>query len=185
MKIEEMLVQNGEEYDDCLHMVSAPVNMRLFKSNKLYKSIIMRTIHLMSRGANIDFDDYPKAQGVSGANIGVPFNIVIVVIRDEDGTVVRNDLEVFLNPRVVKKSKKMVKCNTNCGSVNLVKKIEVLRHKWVEVEWYDIMGKQHLEIFEIGDENPVSSATLQHEIDHNMGILITDKEITDKEIKDD
>jgi peptide deformylase len=172
MDIAEMLVQNGEEHDDALHMKGAPVNMRLFKDNKLYRSVIMRTIHLMSRGANLDFDDYPKAQGVSGANVGIPFNIVIVITKD--------DQETFINPKIVSKSKVMHEAKSNCGSVNLPKPIKVERHQWVEVEWYDISGELHQEVFEIGDENPVSAATLQHEIDHNLGILITDKEVKDE-----
>jgi len=168
VKIAEMLVQNGEKHDDILHMKSGPVNIRLYKSNKKYRSIIKSIVDYMKAGANIDFEDYPEAQGISGANVGIPFNIVIVVTEDKE--------EVFLNPVVKDFSLEETKCTTNCGSVNLDEPIKVWRRRWVEVEYYDLQGEKHCEKFRIGDDKPVASATLQHEIEHNLGILIIDKE---------
>lgn len=172
MRIADMLVQNGEEHDDSLHMKAAAVNMRLFESNATYRSIIMRTIHLMKQGARIEFEDYPKAQGVSGANVGVPFNIVIIVTKEGN--------EVFINPEVMAKSTDLVEVKSNCGSLNLPEPIAVVRQKFIEVKWFDVDGKKHREVFEIGDKNKISSATLQHEIDHNLGILITEREVKDE-----
>ncbi len=167
MNVAEAVVQNGEEHDDVLHMKGAPVNMRLFKSNRSYRSVIMKVIDLMIKGASISFDDYPKVQGISGANVGIPFNIVVVII--EGGQ------EIFINPKVINRSGTTVSAKSNCGSLNLQESIKIERYLWVEVEWHDIDGGLHQEIFKIGDSDPVSSATLQHEMEHNLGILITDK----------
>lgn len=167
MNVAEAVVQNGEEHDDVLHMKGAPVNMRLFKSNKLYRSVIMEIIDLMIQGASTSFDDYPKVQGISGANVGIPFNIVVVIT--EGGQ------EIFINPKVINRSGTTVSAKSNCGSLNLQESIKIERHLWVGVRYYDVEGIEHQQIFEIGDFHEVSSATLQHEIEHNLGILITDK----------
>jgi len=172
MKIAEMLVQDGELHDDILHKPSLPVNMRLYKENKEYHSIILDIIDYMMFGANFEFEDYPTAQGVSGANVGIPFNIVVVVAKDAH--------EVFINPEIRLSSKEMVECNSNCGSINLAKKIKVMRHRWVRVAYYNTSGVKLVQTFTIGDDDPVSSATLQHEIEHNLGILITDKKVKKK-----
>ena len=169
MKIARMLVQDGEEHDDILHRKSFPVNIRLYKDNSGYRDLILGVIKYMELGAEMEFEDYPAAQGVSGANVGVPFNIVL--INTEEGT------EIFLNPEMVDWSEIMVECNSNCGSINLPKKIKVMRHRWVKVKYYTLDAELMEMIFRIGDDNPVSSATLQHEIEHNLGILITDKEV--------
>lgn len=168
MKISEMLVQNGETHDDILHNRSMPVNMRLYDTNDAYRSIVLDTMaHMMSVGS-IEFDDYPKTQGISGANVGIPFNIVIVFTKE--------GRKIFINPEIIERSDEMVTAKSNCGSVNLPEPIEIRRHKWVVVRWYDRVGLKHEDKFEIGDGRPVASATLQHEIEHNLGILVIDKE---------
>lgn len=167
MNIAEMLVQNGEEHDQALHMKGAPVNIRLFKSNEYYRGVVMQVIDYMLTTLYKKFDDYPKAQGISGANVGIPLNIVAIKTKSAS--------EVFLNPVIIHKSKEVEKGKSNCGSLNLPESITVERHTWVGIRYYDVEGKEHQMIYEIGDFNEVSSATLQHEIDHNLGILITDK----------
>jgi len=167
MKIAEMLVQDGERHDDALHMESAPVNMRLFKDMRGYRYLIYDIVKHLKFVAEHEFEDYPEVQGISGANVGVPFNIVIVITKD--------GAEIFLNPTIIGASEEMVSCNSNCGSLNLPKKVKIMRHRWVIVEYYDMVGEKHVHTFRIGDGDLVSSATLQHEIEHNLGILVTDK----------
>lgn len=167
MNVAEMIVQNGEEHDQALHMKSAPVNIRLFKTNEHYRKVVMQAVDYMLTALYKKLNDYPRVQGISGANVGIPLNIVAVKTRSSS--------EVFLNPVIVDKSKEMEKARSNCGSLNLPKPITVERHVWVGIRYYDTEGKEHQRIYEIGDFNEVSSATLQHEIDHNLGILITDK----------
>jgi len=169
MKIAEMLVQDGEEHDGILHKESMPINIRLFKENKAYYHLIYHIVKHMKSVAKCKFEDYPEIQGVSGANVGIPFNIVIIAHKDGHN--------VFLNPEIVAKSKELVKCMSNCGSVNLLEKVKVMRHRWVRVKYYDMSGYPITFTSRIGDTEPVPCATLQHEIEHNLGILITDKEV--------
>lgn len=166
MKIAEMIVQLGEEHDQALHMAAAPVNMRLFRSNPYYRMLILRIDDMMRRMMKMKYEDYAAVRGISGANIGVPLNIVVINTKEDPKT--------FLNPKVVSASDEMRTAKSNCGSLNLPKSIAVKRHEWVEVEYYDCAGDKHTETFTMG-EGTVPSGTLQHEIDHNLGILITDR----------
>ena len=87
-------------------------------------------------------------------------------------------IEVFINPKILKTSDSKTIAASNCGSLNLPSPIKVNRHSWILIEWIDIKSKKHKEYFttnRVTNHNilPIA-ATLQHEIDHNKGILITD-----------
>jgi peptide deformylase len=107
-----------------------------------------------------EYEDYPKLLGLSGANIGIPFNII---------SIYKNGVIHIINPSIVKMSKQTRIVQSNCGSLRLSAKCSVVRREWIEVSYYDITGKHHQEKFTIAE----GGATIQHEIDHNKGILIT------------
>ncbi len=108
------------------------------------------------------YEDYPKLSGLSGANVGIPFNII---------TILKNDIVThMLNPTIVRMSKQTRIVQSNCGSLCLTEKVSVTRREWVEVSYYNIEGKHVQTRFTIAE----GGSTIQHEIDHNKGILITD-----------
>lgn len=163
------LVQNGEEEDDCLHRPGFDINTRLFKKNREFNRLIHRIIDYMKMTLCIDFKDYNKLKGISGANIGIPFNIVAVL---HNGII-----EVFINPSITKVSRSKTTILSNCGSINLPKPIRVDRRAWIQVKWMDAEGRQHKEHFTVYNNDKIGpniAGTLQHEIDHNQGVLITD-----------
>lgn len=156
------LVQKSESEDDCLTRLLFNVNMRLFKSNKKYRKIILKVCDYMEEVMNQEYCDYPKLAGLSGANISIPFNIIAVAQE--------RDILILINPTIVQMSKQTRILHTNCGSLRLPAKYPVVRREWVDVSYYDVSGKHHQRRFTL-EEN---GATVQHEIDHNKGILITD-----------
>ena len=169
-KVSDWLVQDKEEHDDCLHRPLFPVNVRLYNDNAGYRSVIQDIVEYMFEVTIKKFKDYPTLRGLSGANVGIPYNIV--VLRSPD----YNNL-VYINPVIIKKWGGTRTVESNCGSLNLKEKIEVERHKKILVSLYEydfeIQGpkdplKQTDEIFTGAD-----ASTMQHEIDHNNGILIT------------
>lgn len=173
MKIANSLVQTGEKHDATLHRKCFEVNIRLLKECPCYFTTIEAIVSHMDTILDLEFDDYNKVQGISGANIGMPFNIIIIKTKN-DGRL------VMLNPEIIKRSTKMKTVKSNCGSINLAKKIEVERHEHVTVKFMQF----DRELVEGGDteeeqfpviEHKFTNATVQHEIDHNNGILITDK----------
>ena len=81
--------------------------------------------------------------------------------------------EIFINPVVLAKSPLPIVSSSNCGSIRLKKPIKVSRPEWVQVSYFNEGGNRHCEVFH--REN--GGLTIQHEIDHNLGILITDREV--------
>jgi peptide deformylase len=110
-----------------------------------------------------EYENYQKLSGLSGANIGIPFNIIALGKKDE--------IVCMINPSIVKMSKQTRMIKSNCGSLNLKDKISVSRREWVDVSYHDIFGRHNQERYTIAN----GGATIQHEIDHNRGILIIDR----------
>jgi len=158
------------------------VNMRLFKSSNGYADIISHIIGYMI-GC---IDNKYAVKGISGANIGVPFNIVVVKVTDDnykklsmeekevittyDLLYLKGNFISMINPVIKSRSKKTFTTISNCGSVVLDTPIQIERNEWVVVEFYDAEGEKHIVQF----GKPLTG-TIQHEIEHNRGILITDK----------
>jgi peptide deformylase len=170
-------VDVDERESEVLHRRLFNVNMRLFQNNPDYRDVIKKVIAHMKAVITSQFYDYPVLKGLSAANVGIPFNIIAVVEKDDlpkdAGVMEINKYTRFcINPVIVRKSRKKRTVKSNCGSMNLTKPVEVERHEWIKLEYYDIEGRKHIERF----EGRVGS-TIQHEVEHNLGVLITDKEV--------
>lgn len=163
MKINTALVQVTEKCNKILTTPCHAVNMRLVRSNESYRKIIVNIIQHMLSVLCTKFSDYAELKGISGANVGIPFNIVIVKQKER--------YLVMINPEILAKSKETYKAMSNCGSINLEKSIEVVRHKEVLVRYTPYENDTFLSPI----EKVFTSATIQHEVEHNLGILITSK----------
>jgi len=171
MKIVDYLVQNGEEHDDTLHKKLFSVNVRLLKTSRIYFSTIKNIVKSMEYLLNKEFLDYGKPHGISGANVGVPLNIITIKTKDSNLT--------MLNPELIDCSKETRIVSSNCGSLNLKESVQVKRYKEVKVRYYPFISKltwrEHVKKNVIPREESFSLGTIQHEIDHNNGVLIIDK----------
>lgn len=136
--------------------------MRLFKSNTEYQEIIIQICNYMTDIMSKKFSDYSNLLGLSGANIGIPYNIIAFVKDDR--------INHMINPIVVAMSKKTKTKLSNCGSINLKDKCVVSRREWIAVEYYNINGVLEQKKFTLDE----CGGTIQHEICHNKGFLITD-----------
>lgn len=150
------LLKNRED-KDILTRPLFDVNMRLYKSSPEYRTIIQECADYIWWLATTERKGYKKPHGFSGANAGIPFNIIALA----DGT-------QMINPRILEAAgyREVV---SNCGSLMLEKPIKVWRCAEVMVEYWDLEGKRR----EVRGYLP----TVQHEIDHNLGILITDRQV--------
>lgn len=165
LNVDDYLIFIGYEEDRVfLKRPSFPVNMRLFRSSEPYRDIVMSCCHYIADLAMQTMDGYKKPHGMSGANAAIPFNIIGVVKNrgKED-----EFCEIWINPTVVAQSESTETSTSNCGSLRLTKDIKIRRYTWVEVEYYTTDGEKK----RIRSRNK----TVQHEIDHNNGILITDR----------
>lgn len=183
MRIEKYLVQNNptidsEENRRVLTTKLHDVNMRIYKTNRSYRFVIETIIDYMKYTLRLKFDNYPLGRGISGANVGIPFNIVVIRKKVDNKLITRlkellgKNYIVMINPKIVDKDRELVIRKSNCGSLLLKEPIAVERYKSICVAYYDIKSKSHKKYF-----NMPIAATIQHEIDHNNGILITDRKI--------
>jgi peptide deformylase len=102
-------------------------------------------------------EGYKKPHGFSGANAGIPFRIIALA----DGT-------VMINPHFIHASGRKESIS-NCGSLTLKEPIKIYRFSRVVVCYVDMEGNfQQVEGY---------LPTVQHEIDHCNGILITEREV--------
>jgi peptide deformylase len=147
--IAQFLVQNEENDNDVLNRPLFDVNMRLYNTEFVLEQ---------------QFDDYDDLKGISGANLGVPWNIIAYKWS--------NSVVVMINPKITHKSSQMVRVKSNCGSLRLPDCIEVERHVFIDCAWYDCDGSQKHQS-KIGRQQ--GGLTIQHEVEHNQGILITSK----------
>lgn len=134
------------------------VNMRLLKTSPSYFNVVKAAADYIWDMAHTTREGYKTPHGFSGANAGIPFNIIAV----------KGMSAAMLNPRVIKGTGARTSM-ANCGSLTLAEPIEILRFAHVEVEYWDLEGDRHL----VEGFIP----TIQHEIDHNRGILITNRKV--------
>ena len=159
---------NNKEDEVYLRTPHFPVNMRLFKTSKEYKNIILQQCEYIRKLCITKMEGYKKPHGMSSANAGLSFNIIgIVVNRNKhDETCL-----IMINPKIIDNFGASLRALSNCGSLTLDNPIPVVRMNIIKVKYYDTCGKERIENF----DRRLGGFTIQHEIDHNNGILITDK----------
>ena len=169
MKIENYLTHiDNIEDKPYLKSKLLNVNIRLLKSNPEYKAIVKSCCDLLEKCALTKMEGYKLPHGTSGANLGIPFNIIAIVKnRGEKGAF----CDIMINPKIIETSNKMIETYSNCGSIRLKQPIKINRHESVKVVWNDLDGNIYNKT--LNREN--GGLTIQHEIDHNLGILITDR----------
>jgi len=171
MKVDDVLTFIGY-FEDIPYLTSQflDVNMRLFRTSESYKKIILVICNEIKFLALSYHEGYGQPFGMSGANIGIPLNIIGIV---HNRKTFKADCEIMINPEIMNFSKTKTIALSNCGSIRLEKSIQVYRYDWVEVAWFDEKGSRKHKVFTKEQEG----FTVQHEIDHNQGILITGREI--------
>jgi peptide deformylase len=155
-----------EEDKDILKRKLFDVNMRLFKTSSPYKRIVEDIIDYLFWALITKKDGYKMPDGMSGANLGIPFNIIGYRIADEP--------IIMLNPKITRCYGYKIQVKSNCGSLTLDEPIAIERYEYIDIEYYDIDGNLKQVT---GIDRKSGGFTIQHEIDHNLGVLITDRSI--------
>ena len=167
-KRHEDYITHVKNEEDLIYLKSKhfPVNMRLFNTSEEYKNIILQQCNYIRELCLDVKEGYKKPHGMSSANAGLAFNI-IGITRNRN----KNDeyCQIMINPEILNRSTKRVLTTSNCGSLTLLEPITIQRNLKVLVKFYDENGNFHEELF----NRETGSFTIQHEIDHNLGILIT------------
>lgn len=138
------------------------VNIRLFNSSPQYREIVTLSINYLKWWCVTSKEGYKKPHGVSGANTGIPFNIV--AYNTNNGPV------AMINPKIIKRYGGKITGQSNCGSLTLPEPIEVTRDEFIDIDYFDENGDK-ISITKV--DRKLGGLTIQHEVDHNLGILIT------------
>ena len=169
-KITDYVVQNGSDYDDVLHRPLFQVDPNLFMTSRYYQNLIFTTHDALLSMFAYSYVDYDTLKGVSGANLGIPFNMIAVPIDKK--------ITVCLNPKyeVDPKDRSTRVVKSNCGSLRLKNKVACTRFNSVIATFYVIeFDTEPITIKKVVKTlKGAEGSTFQHEVDHNNGILITD-----------
>lgn len=169
MKNHEDYITHINNDEDIVYLKTKhfPVNIRLFHTSPEYKAIILQQCDYIRSLCLDTKKGYKKPHGMSSANAGLAFNIIGVT--QNRGTS-REVCKIFINPVINRYAGQIVETESNCGSLTLENSIKIKRHTVIDVTYYDENGKiwRHYITREFG------AFTIQHEVDHNLGILITD-----------
>lgn len=94
--IKDFLVQEDEDGPEWLNRKSQNVNIRLCLVNNEYDKIIKNIVKYMIKIMKNNFIDHDVIKGISGTDIGIPLNIVII----------NNDtyFEPIFNPKILTSS---------------------------------------------------------------------------------
>lgn len=159
---------NNEE--DLVYLKSKhfPVNMRLFRTSQQYKDIILQQCQYINDLCLAKADGYKLPHGMSSANVGLAFNIIGIAFNR--GTDKARCL-IMINPEITYYSKEKTVTSSNCGSLTLKEPINIQRSTEIRVSYYQIDGSFMKNVKFIRE---TGAFTIQHEVDHNLGILITD-----------
>lgn len=170
MKKHSDYVTHIDNKEDIIYLKSKlfPVNMRLFKTSKEYKKIILDQCDYLANLVLTKMDGYKKPHGMSSANAGLSFNIIAIC---ENRNLWNEDAKIMINPKILKEFGELEECLTNCGSLTLNKPIKIKRYPNITIEYYNLRGDYCKDNYTRNN----GSLTIQHEIDHNLGILITDR----------
>jgi peptide deformylase len=109
--IRDSIIQVSEN-DPILRKQLFDVPMRLFRNNYSFKHVILDIISHMKATLNSKYDDYPEVKGISGANVGIPYNIIVIKVGEAN--------KVFINPLMgIRDKEEVVEVESNCGSIVL------------------------------------------------------------------
>lgn len=168
---------NNEEDVPYLRTKLLDVNLRLLKSSIPYKNLVNLACEYIKFMCSNEMAGYKKPHGMSGANLAIPWNI-IAYLENRDKQYEK--CIVMINPKIINYLGNILIASSNCGSIRLKDSVPVERYERIDLQWFDLQGMEHRRIL----DRDMGSFTIQHEVDHNKGILITDRVPDDSEPKE-
>lgn len=161
------IVQDGAPV---LREVAEPVPEKLFGSAKLARILADMAAAL---------DGQPEGVALAAPQIGVPYCIFIVrkdravpsVALAKEGAPLpqpKPEVEVYINPEIVKTSRRQARMDEGCLSVKGVYGT-TKRHERVTIRAH----RQDGSLFELG-RGGITAQIFEHEMDHLNGVLFTD-----------
>lgn len=162
------MVEIVQKENPVLRTVATPVPIPLIQSDKIKKIIQDMKEALKSQNDGV---------AIAAPQIGVPMRIFVIsgktynILKPEKNTELKKDYpdEVYINPEVIKLSKRKKRVEEGCLSVRWLYG-KVLRTEKATIKAYNEYGEE----FTKGGSGLLAQI-FQHEIDHLDGVLFIDK----------
>lgn len=131
----------------------------------MYNYVNESTIEEIAKEKNLR-----PAVGISAIQVGVLKKMTAIILKDENGEIVKQ--YALVNPKIVSSSleKAYLKSGEGCLSVDGEHQGYIYRSARVKVKGYDLLTKENVEI----KANGYLAIVLQHELDHFKGKLFYD-----------
>ncbi|MCL5438844.1 MAG: peptide deformylase [Patescibacteria group bacterium] len=169
IKTGQFIYQIGESEN--LSKPSREVSIDKIKSPK-FKSEIKYLKECMSKYRKIT----GAGRGITAVQVGIPERFSVVYMPE-----IKGKLLIIINPKITKKSKKLLKYPEMCMSAEPII-APVIRPAWIEFEYYDEKGKKrYWKTKDMNKNGRIYNRVFQHEIDHMDGIINIDK-VNSKEL---
>lgn len=173
MKNSGTIIQIDDDVKNPLRLIAEPVQKEEFGSVELKKMVALMQKSLFRENDGV---------ALAAPQIGISKRIFVVAPAAYEDDVKVKPL-VFINPTILKSSKKTEERQEGCLSVRWIYG-KTKRHVATTVSAYDIDGNK----FSYGGTGLIAHI-FQHEIDHLDGILFTDhgfdfEEYTEEQIKE-
>lgn len=173
MKAKNPIVQIDENAKNPLRLIARPVKKSEFGTKELHDIIKLMKVTLSKENDGV---------AIAAPQIGVSLRIFVVSPLSYEEEAKWKPL-VFINPTIVKKSRKTAIMQEGCLSVRWVYG-KTKRSISATVEAYDIDGNK----FSYGGSGLIGHI-FQHEIDHLDGVLFIDhgfdfEELTEEQVKE-
>lgn len=163
VKTGEFIYQIGES--DNLRKKSKPVSVENIKTKEFSEKINYLKNCLLRYRRVTGF-----GRGISAVQVGIHESFFIIYMPE-----VKGRLLTIINPKITKKSKRLLKYPEMCMSAAPII-AEVVRPTWIEFEYYDEGGvKRFWKTKDNNKNNRIYNRVIQHEIDHINGIINIDR----------
>lgn len=172
MKVKDTIIQINDDEHSPLRVHARSITKDEFSSVYLRDVISSMKQALASESDGV---------AIAAPQIAIPLRLFVVALSSYEESVKHKPL-VFINPKIVKKSKKIVIMQEGCLSVRWIYG-KTKRSIACTIEAYDEDGKK----FSYGGQGLLAHI-FQHETDHLNGVLFVDhgfdfEEYTEEEIK--
>lgn len=172
MNIKDTIIQIDENKQNPLRMISREIKKEEFNSVYL-RDVVMSMKESLARESD--------GVAIAAPQIAIPLRLFVVALSSYEDTTKHKPL-VFINPKIIKRSKKTAIMQEGCLSVRWVYG-KTKRSVACTIEAYDEDGNK----FSYGGQGLLAHI-FQHETDHLDGVLFTDhgfdfEEYTEEEIR--
>lgn len=146
--------------------ISEPADAKILKGASIDISLKEELLPLLlDRMLATVTDPANSGVGIAAPQIGINRNVILVQRFDKPG----EPFEAYINPKIKWRSALLRKGTEGCLSIADIRG-DVLRNYTIQLTYYDRNGQHHEEIIE-----GFTAVIFQHETDHLMGILFTDR----------